>query len=32
MRYGAVEMSAANRFLAMSVSEYCPQFGHQVSA
>jgi hypothetical protein len=32
MRYGNVDLDAANRFLAMSVTEYCPQFGDRVSA
>ncbi|MDT5362568.1 MAG: hypothetical protein QOC69_4330 [Mycobacterium sp.] len=32
MRYGSVDVNAANRFLAMSVTEYCPQFGDRVSA
>lgn len=32
MRYGSVDLNAANRFLAMSVTEYCPQFGDRVSA
>jgi hypothetical protein len=32
MRYGNVDPNAANRFLDMSVTEYCPQFGDRVSA
>jgi hypothetical protein len=32
MRYGSVDLNAANRFLAMSVTEYCPQFGDRVNA
>lgn len=32
MRYGVVDLDAANRFLAMSVTEYCPQFGDRVIA
>lgn len=31
MRYGNVDLNAANRFLAMSVAEYCPQFSYRLS-
>lgn len=31
MRYGNVDLNAANRFLALSVTAYCPQFGDRVS-
>jgi hypothetical protein len=31
MRYGSVDMDTANRFLFMSVTEYCPQFGDHVN-
>jgi ABC-type hemin transport system ATPase subunit len=31
MRYGNVDLNAANEFLAMSVTEYCPQFGDRVN-
>jgi hypothetical protein len=30
-RYGSVDPNAANRFLAMSVTEYCPQFGDRLN-
>jgi hypothetical protein len=30
MRYGNVESNSAHRFLALSVAQYCPQFGYQV--
>jgi hypothetical protein len=30
MRYGNVESDSAHRFLALSVAQYCPQFGYQV--
>jgi hypothetical protein len=31
MRYGNVDLNAANRFLAMSVAEYCPQLGYRLN-
>lgn len=32
MRYGNVEPDSARQFLALSVGEYCPQYGNRIGA